>query len=138
MKDNSISLFEIQENIISKKTVEISYYSKYQNEVTDRAVDPIGLSYYLSNWHMIAFCHKRKDYRDFRVDRIESFESTDKSFSDKQHISIKEYFNLNKPEIGLHDISLIINKQFSRFINDSKHWYGFVKQTEYDELNFRM
>lgn len=39
-----------------------------------RDVEPLGLVFYLDQWHLIGWCRLRGDVRDFRVDRIHAVE----------------------------------------------------------------
>jgi proteasome accessory factor C len=50
----------------------IRYHSLYKDQVTDRSVLPIDLYDLEGNQYMRAFCFNAQDYREFRVDRIES------------------------------------------------------------------
>src|ERR1700744_1680968 len=57
-------------NAIAQKAVlRIEYFAQPSQETTRREVEPIGIVYLESFWHLIAFCHLRGDYRDFRIDR---------------------------------------------------------------------
>lgn len=45
-------------------------YHPGQGEDTERDFDPYGLTYYLSRWYVVGYCHLRQDLRSFRLDRI--------------------------------------------------------------------
>lgn len=45
-------------------------YQPWQGEVTERDFDPYGLTFYLSRWYVVGYCHLRQDLRSFRLDRI--------------------------------------------------------------------
>lgn len=83
-------LSEIQQAISNKHIVDIEY-KNMQDETSKRTVEPIGLIFYAMNWHMIGWCHKRKDYRDFRVSRIISLTDTARPFEVNKHIELSEY-----------------------------------------------
>ena len=53
--------------------------------------EPIGLVFYALNWHLIAWCKMRNDYRDFRVSRILRIRNTEIPFSKIDHIELSEY-----------------------------------------------
>lgn len=59
----------IQHTIAAKTIVEFEYQNN-NNEISKRRSEPIGLVFYAFNWHLIAWCKTRNDYRDFRVSRI--------------------------------------------------------------------
>ena len=54
----------------SKKKLKIVYDSPYSEKKTERVVSPVHLLLYMGNWHLIAFCEYKKDYRDFVLSRI--------------------------------------------------------------------
>jgi predicted DNA-binding transcriptional regulator YafY len=56
--------------------IEINYTSLEKNESTKRKVEPVGVYYLGSHWYLIAFCQMRKDYRNFRTDKITRLTNT--------------------------------------------------------------
>lgn len=70
---------EIQAALFRKTVLEILYQSPSKGETTLRKIDPLALGFYDHYWHLVAFCHLRKAYRDFRVDRIQKLFAVDKS-----------------------------------------------------------
>jgi predicted DNA-binding transcriptional regulator YafY len=55
-------------------------YQSWQSEVTERALDPYGLVCRGGYWHVVGYCHLRKDLRTFRLDRIQHVEMRDETF----------------------------------------------------------
>ena len=80
----------IQRAITEQVQIKIGYENLKQ-EVSERQVEPIGLVFYAFSWHMIAYCHLRKDYRDFKITRIRTLSLTQEAFKVKKHISLGEY-----------------------------------------------
>lgn len=83
-------LSEIQQAITRKTILRIGY-SNAEQKKSSREIEPIGLTYYSLSWHCIAWCHQRKAYRDFKIDRISQLINTGKPFSIATHIGIMEY-----------------------------------------------
>jgi predicted DNA-binding transcriptional regulator YafY len=83
-------LATIQQAITSASQLELSY-KNLKEEVSCRCVEPIGLVFYAFSWHVIAWCHYRSDYRDFKVARITQLRVTSKPFEKEKHISLGEY-----------------------------------------------
>ncbi|MBS1565280.1 MAG: YafY family transcriptional regulator, partial [Bacteroidetes bacterium] len=81
----------LQRAIAQKRVVTMDYYAQYKEEVMQRAIEPIGLCYYGSAWHVIGWCRLRNDYRDFRLGRIRKMSLSDEIFDAKAHPSIQEY-----------------------------------------------
>lgn len=87
---NTYYLTTIQKAIIDRTVVQLEYENN-QGEQSSREVEPIGLTFYSLNWHMIAWCHLRGGYRDFRTSRILSLRGTLKPFQKQEHIGLHEY-----------------------------------------------
>ena len=80
----------LQKAIGAKTTLEIEYQN-LKEETSKRKIEPIGLIFYAFNWHLIGWCHSRRDYRDFRVSRIKKIISTGHPFRKKAHLELSEY-----------------------------------------------
>ena len=83
----------IQDTIASKTIIEFEYKNN-NNEISKRQAEPIGLIFYALNWHLIAWCKMRNDYRDFRVSRILQIKNTEIPFCKNDHIDLSEYMKL--------------------------------------------
>jgi predicted DNA-binding transcriptional regulator YafY len=80
----------LQNAIIGRTIIEIDY-KNVKEEVSKRQAEPIGLVFYALTWHLIAWCHLREDYRDFRVSRILRLRNTDIPFKKTVHTTLDEY-----------------------------------------------
>ncbi|RFS15635.1 YafY family protein [Emticicia sp. C21] len=83
-------LSTIQNAIVSKHILDIQY-SNMKEEVSRRQVEAIGLVFYAFSWHMIAWCHLREEYRDFKVSRIQSINDMEIPFRKQNHIKLNDY-----------------------------------------------
>ena len=83
-------LTEIQDSIADKTVLKIEYVNLRQ-EVSTREVEPIGLLFYSMNWHMIAWCWKRMEYRDFRLSRIITLAGSRTPFRKSDHVDLNRY-----------------------------------------------
>ena len=74
---------------------DFEYLTPLQNAITARTiVEPIGLVFYAFNWHLIAWCHIRNDYRDFKISRILKVTSHGWPFRKTDHIELNDYMKL--------------------------------------------
>jgi len=80
----------LQQAISARTIIEIDYKNN-KEEVSRRSAEPIGLIFYALNWHIIAWCHIRSDYRDFRVSRILTLRDTGRPFGKADHIDLNTY-----------------------------------------------
>jgi predicted DNA-binding transcriptional regulator YafY len=59
----------ILDSFIMKRCLEISYIDAKGDE-TERVVEPLRLINYFGKWYLLAFCHKRNEFRVFLVSRF--------------------------------------------------------------------
>lgn len=122
----------IQKAIVDKKIIFIRYQANSHEEITERQVEPIGLVYYSLNWHMIGWCRLRNGYRDFRLSRIIRLQLKDDSFTNT-HPSLHEYIQSMTWESDLREVVVRFKKETTRYIQDQKYFYGFVREEEAGE-----
>jgi predicted DNA-binding transcriptional regulator YafY len=125
-----LHLSAMRQAIVDKKVVSIEYYSSYKEETTQRDAEPIGLFYYGQTWHFIGWCRLRKDYRDFRMDRIRKLLLKDERFDDTPHPSLTEYIAQLTQERELMEAIVSFDKEMAKYMVSQKYYYGFVSQEE--------
>lgn len=113
--------------IANKKVIEIDYLSGHKQELTKREIEPIGLFYSSPFWHLIAYCRLRKDYRQFRLDRIERIQVTGVLF-ERKHKPLDDY--LRKIEVAgeLMQCSIEFDNSVLRYLGNQIYYNGFVDQ----------
>lgn len=115
-------------NSIAQKTVLcMDYFALHSQERTRREIEPVGIFYKDAFWHLIAYCHLRRDYRDFRVDRIIGIEPTDKTFNSK-HPTLKAYIAQTAREQELDMVVIRVNKGIHGHLDHQKYYSGFVSE----------
>jgi predicted DNA-binding transcriptional regulator YafY len=101
---NSLAL--IQNALTDFKVLNIKYHSDHKNENTERTIEPFALYYSLQeSWVLIAFCRLRKDFRMFRLDRIQKIKRTDLDFTPHK-MTLQEYLEKKKKNFNTPDIQL--------------------------------
>jgi predicted DNA-binding transcriptional regulator YafY len=93
IKNDFQHLSILQQLISSRSLCKIEYVNN-NNQSSERNVEAIGLIFYAFNWHLIAWCHHREEYRDFRVSRIANIKCLDEPFQKKDHIPIGDYMKM--------------------------------------------
>ncbi|PLK44353.1 YafY family protein [Emticicia sp. TH156] len=94
--DNSHSsnnLSTLQLALTHFNPVKITYYSPDNSQTTERIIEPFALYTTQGNWLLVALCRLRKDYRAFRLDRIESLSVLPATF-EPHPITFEEYFDI--------------------------------------------
>ena len=89
---SSNALSELQLAITHFNYVEINYRKADDPNISFRKIEPCALFSTYQKWILIAWCHLRKDYRAFRVDRIQHFKILQENFEDRK-FNIQSYFH---------------------------------------------
>lgn len=71
----------------------IKYHSPDTNQTTERTIEPFAFYSTNENWLLIAFCRLRKDFRAFRLDRIQNLIVLNEQFQPHK-ITLEEYFEI--------------------------------------------
>lgn len=128
----------ILKSISENKVITIHYFTYYRQESSDRNIEPVGVFYLDNYWHLIAWCHLRNDYRDFRLDRIQKISFTDECYRHK-HITLKEYLENQYENHDLHPVTIQVDKNAAKYLGEQKYYNGFISESnkgEYVEMFF--
>jgi len=60
------------EALFAGSSLRIVYSSPHTKTTTERIIHPLHLMHYMGSWHLIAWCGKKKDLRNFALSRIQS------------------------------------------------------------------
>ena len=93
-KINSNALSEIQLAATNFNYIEINYRKADDPNISFRKVEPYMLLYSDNKWILMAWCHLRKAYRAFRIDRIQHFKVLSEKFEDRK-FDPKAYYRAN-------------------------------------------
>jgi predicted DNA-binding transcriptional regulator YafY len=93
-RKNTIENFsEIGAALLKRNRLNIEYYSKGKNEVTEREISPQRLIFYRENWYLDAYCHMRKELRSFAVDGICKATLSNKKADEVSEKQCQEHFS---------------------------------------------
>ncbi len=116
----------ILESIAEKKQLKISYQN-VKDEASERTIEAVGIFYEVNYWYMMAFCTMRKDFRQFRIDRILKIEKT-------QNLFLQSYGNIadyrKKSEDKKVEVKLLVEKKIMPHLVNSKIYYGLIAEEE--------
>lgn len=85
-------LRDLEQAATDGRAVRIVYRKADAEQSDEREVDPYGLAYDRNEWYAVAFCHRSKAVRTFRVDRIVRLEPTEARFQKPERFSASAYF----------------------------------------------
>lgn len=125
----------VLKSVDQRKVLKIGYLARYNHEQTERLVEPLGVFYQDNNWHLIAYCQMRADYRDFRLDRISSMYLTDQRFS-REHTTLKDYLAHKKHGYESDDAPLVIirvKKSVAIWLDTQKYYHGYISESVTDD-----
>ncbi|MFD1631255.1 helix-turn-helix transcriptional regulator [Pseudopedobacter beijingensis] len=126
------------ESIASKKQVKM-FYRSFNEEHTERLIEPVGIFNENSYWYILGYCLLRKDYRQFRTDRILGLTILDSSFT-KEHGAVENYRKKSTDE-PKRILILSVDKEVTKYIAGTRKYYGFIDETVRDnevEMRFAL
>lgn len=116
------------ESIAERKQVGLFYQAFDAEEITERAIEPVGLFHDNNFWYVFGYCHLRKDYRQFRTDRIQEIKRTETSFL-SEHKPLESYLKKDK-NTATTKVRILINKKKAKYLFDERKYHGFVSEKE--------
>ena len=87
---NSNNLSDLQNALTNYNLVKIQYINK-EGITTSRLIEPFALLC-SANWYLVAWCRLRKEFRFFRLDRIQKMEILSENF-EPHNLTLQEYFD---------------------------------------------
>ncbi len=89
------ALEKLRRGIREHRTVSMEYQSSQVPHPSQRKLDPYGLVHRWGWWYVIGFCHKRREVRTFRVDRIAGIDLLDSTFNPSADFDLQVYLKTN-------------------------------------------
>lgn len=129
----------IQKAMAENKCLDITYFAQYNETSNSRIIEPLGLCFYGFTWHLIAFCHLRKDFRDFRLDRIQSMEISHQQMTYNKEFSISKYFQSSFENEEVFNVVIRVDKEKAGLLSKTKYYFGFYEELvseKYVEMHF--
>lgn len=111
---------------VDKKLAGILYKNAKGDRPNLRTVEPIGVFNENGNWYLLAYCHSRCDYRNFRLDRIQKLEVLEKYF-EKDHPSVNELNQLYHSQYFT-KIIVSVDRKYAHFLSFERDNFGYVKE----------
>ncbi|GAA4762703.1 MULTISPECIES: helix-turn-helix transcriptional regulator [Flavobacterium] len=122
---NALTLFF--ESIAERKQTLLLYQTFDTEEINERIIEPVGIFHQNNFWYVLGYCHLRKDYRQFRTDRIQQIKKTDLDFT-IEHKTLEELLHKEKSIHSLIKVRILVNKKIARYLNWERKQYGFVSE----------
>lgn len=87
---SSNNLSDLQNALTNYNLAKIEYINK-EGTLSDRLIEPFALLN-SENWYLVAWCRLRKEFRFFRLDRIQKIEIQSVTF-EPHNMTLQEYFD---------------------------------------------
>ena len=87
-----VSFSEVRECIRNKQKIELTYIDLKERK-TKRKVRPLSLVFFGPVWLLVTWCEMRKDFRNFRLDRIKEMIVPGELFRDEKGKTLQAYIN---------------------------------------------
>lgn len=111
------------------KVCVIIHYQSFEASTTGtRQVEPVGVFHDYNSWYVVAYCHLRQDYRQFRTDRIFKIELTQQPFT-KTHEPLAHYLKKDDEELADITVRMVVDPKFAKHLSTEKHHHGYVSET---------
>ena len=78
--------------VLERKRLRLLYHGRARDKTTERTVSPLRLVYYRSNWYLDSWCHLRKDFRHFSIDRLHPVAVLDEPAREFSDVTLDEHF----------------------------------------------
>ncbi len=100
------ALMPVQKAVVRRQCLKLHYDTGSRGKLSKRTVEPLGLMFYGSRWHLIAWCRLRKEIRDFRLDRMVEFQALKETFSGHEDFSLKDFVKQDIEGSSLEEVEL--------------------------------
>lgn len=85
------TLLPVQQAIVGRRVLRMSYRGKGREAALTRDVEPLGVTYHGAAWYVVAWCRLRKDFRYFKLERLQALEVLGERFAPRPDFSLRDY-----------------------------------------------
>ncbi len=86
----TVSFSQLRECIRTRRIIRIMYTDEAKQNTT-RTLRPLALFFFSPVWLLASWCEKRDDFRNFRLDRIQSLTLCEEVFDDEKNKNLTAY-----------------------------------------------
>ena len=126
-KPADLHLPKILKAIASGVIIEMKYTSIEKMESSQRTVEPIGIYYQGRHWYFIAFCRLRRDYRNFRTDKIDTIVIGNNKVA-QIHPPLHSFLCQLSEQRAVQKVVLEVPAGIVKYFGEQKYYNGFVSE----------
>lgn len=120
---------------LDRTTVRFCYHTRHSRDEQShsllREVDPYGLAYFINGWHLVAYCHLRKEMRNFRLDRMEELELLPHTFTRPDNFQMHQYPK-EQPRNML--VRVLFDREIARWVREGRQYFVTSEEEAEDGL----
>ncbi|MEO0752816.1 MAG: YafY family protein [Pseudomonadota bacterium] len=98
MPEPGIDVQALRQATWDERTIQFAY-TDVEGRQTERAVDPLTIVFMQASHNLLAWCHLRKDFRAFRLDRMRNLTQTGASFRPRRVPLLRDYLIKMRAEL---------------------------------------
>ena len=114
-------------SVAEKTQIVMGYEAIEADGITERVIEPVGVFHDHNNWYFLGYCHLRKDYRQFRTDRIHTIKNTTTPFA-LEHEPLDVHLQKEKQQLPTTKIVIRVDRKIAKYIAEDKKLHGFVSE----------
>ena len=100
--DDNVLFENIKQAILKKLIIRFTYFNS-RGEKSYRAADPLKILFKEKAWYLFAYCHNKKDIRQFKINRIKELILTEEHFDKSM-----EDFEINDEKEAVKRVKVIV------------------------------
>lgn len=119
------------DSIAQQTLVSMDYQSSSSTTPSQREIEPVGVFHQGNYWYFIAYCHLRKEHRQFRIDRIQKIRLIGTPFT-QTHKPLSHYLKKEDERPPTVTIRISVPLTYARYMEWERPYYGFVSEEKTD------
>lgn len=125
------ALAKLFDSIAKQLQLKMTYKSVDSETANIRMVEPIGVFHESGFWYFMAYCHLRKEIRQFRIDRIKAVEIIDEKFT--QAFKPLAFYLKKEVELPKEKVRIMVTKRLAYYMSWDRKYYGFISENETED-----
>lgn len=125
-------LQKIFKSITGRHLLQMSY-EKTDGTISERKLESIGCYHQKNNWYLVAYCQLQKDYRTFKINRIQKLISLDQTFN-KHSINLQHYLEKQtkawKDQQGGLVVEVFFDATVVEHADRRKYYFGLIEEVQ--------
>ena len=119
------TFLRLQQAIQERRVVNLQYHAQHDNQITERAVEPLQLAYLDDVWVVTAYCRLRQEQRVFRLDRIDRLQVTQERF-------VARPIQDERQPTTWQEVLIRVDAAIVRWVQEAQHFTFVGEETELD------